>query len=178
MLNGFTVSLIIISIFTFSAHAKTLELKNNSRSIFIQEKTKWELGKDLFGMPFIYFSPQSNSQRSSISFTDTGADLELDVKALSTNQTKYQNGRKNWAQKVGATPLSFLPYDVKLNKHGHKIHQIGFNYSHEGKNYSEKSFYIECRGKLLFSKALRLDVNENHDKDFLELLETLDCGGV
>lgn len=160
------------------AHAGSLELKKNTRSIYIEEKDDWRLGKDFFGMPFIYFSPQVNGQRSNISFTDTGAELELDVKSLANNQADYQKNKKEWANQVGATPISFVPYEVSLNKHGHKIHKIGFNYEHEGKTYAEKSFYIECRGKLIFSKSLRLDVNAAHDKDFSDLLGSLDCGGV
>lgn len=155
-----------------------MELKKNSGSIFVEEKQDWTLGKDLFGMPFIYFSPQVNGQRSNISFTDTGAELELDIKALAKTQEKYQKGRKNWAEKVGALPLAFRPYEVKINQHGHRVHNIGFSYSHEGKTYFEKSYYIECRGKILFSKSLRLKENEQHEKDFSELISTLDCGGV
>ena len=168
----------IVSTFSISSHAKTLELEKNTRSIFVDEKEGWTLGKDIFGMPFIYFSPQSNGQRSNISFTDTGADLEIDIKSLATTQDKYQDGRKAWAEQVGAMPLGFLPYQVTVNKHGHKVHRIGFTFEHEGKAYNEKSFYIECRGKIIFSKALRLKENEKHDKDFDELLTSLDCGGV
>ncbi len=163
---------------SLSAHAKVLELKKNKGTIFITEKNQWMLGKDLFGMPFIYFSPQKNGQRSNISFTDTGAELELDIKILAENQNKYQVGRKKWADTVGADPLSFDPYEVKINKNGHRIHRVGFNYAHEGKVYSEKSYYIECKGKLLFSKSLRLKENSSHEKDFEDLLSTLDCGGI
>lgn len=160
------------------AHAGSLELKKSTRSIYIEEKQDWRLGKDLFGMPFIYFSPQVNGQRSNISFTDTGADVELDINSLAKSQNDYQSNKKEWAKSVGANPISFVPYEVKINKHGHKVHRIGFNYEHEGKSYNEKSFYIECRGKILFSKSLRLQENEVHDKDFNDLLGSLDCGGV
>ncbi len=129
-------------------------------------------------MPFIYFSPSQNGQRSNISFTDTGAELELDIKLLAQNQDQYQRGRKVWAHTVGADSLSFTPYIVKINKYGHRIHSIGFNYVHEGKTYSERSHYIECKGKLLFSKSLRLKNNESHERDFQDLLHSLDCGGV
>jgi hypothetical protein len=158
--------------------AKTLELKHQNRTIFIKEFSNWELGKDLFGMPFIYFSPQKNGQRSNISFTDTGASLELDVKSLAENQKDYQKGRKEWAETVGASPLSFSPYKVTTNKLGHRVHQIGFSYQHEQKVYEETSYYIECRGKILFSKSLRLRENDEHDKNFRELIESIDCGGV
>ncbi len=170
--------LLLLSFISLSYKAHSLELKKNTRSIFIEEKNDWRLGRDLFGMPFIYFSPESNGQRSNISFTDTGADLELDVKSLATTQDKYQANKKQWAEQIGATPLGFVPYEVTVNKHGHKIHRIGFNYSHEGESYNEKSFYIECRGKILFSKSLRVKENQMHDKDFDDLLSSLDCGGV
>src|SRR4051795_8594608 len=83
---------------TLSAGAKSLELTRNTGSIFIQEKTNWKMGKDLFGMPFIYFSPQVNGQRSNISFTDTGANLELDMKALDKNQSDFKKSKEAWAK--------------------------------------------------------------------------------
>lgn len=176
-----SVYILMFSILTgisLTSYAKTIELKKNTRSIFINEKKGWTLGKDLFGMPYVYFSPKENGQRSNISFTDTGANLELEVKSLTTSQKNYQRGRKNWAKKVGATILGFNPYNVSINKHGHKLHRVGVNYIHDHKTYFEKSVYIECRGKILFSKSLRLSQNEIHEKEFSEILSNLDCGGI
>ena len=170
--------MILFILFSFAAQAKVLELKKNTGTIFIPEKSNWMLGKELFGMPFIYFAPEKNGQRSNISFTDTGAELELNINSLATTQEKYQTGRKNWAKKVGADPISYEPYEVKINKNGHRVHRIGFIYAHEGKVYAEKSYYVECRGKILFSKSLRLRENASHEKDFQDLLGSLDCGGV
>ena len=167
-----------LAVLSPQVYSNTLELKDSTRSIFISQKEQWELGKDLFGMPFIYFSPRLNGQRSNISFTDTGAELELDIAALAKSQENYQKDKNEWALQIGASPQGFSPYEVTINQHGHKIHKIGFNFSHEGESYIEKSFYIECRGKILFSKALRLKENSSHDKDFDEILNTLDCGGV
>lgn len=177
-MKGFFVLFFVVSIFSPTAQGKTLELKKDGRSIFIEEKKAWTLGKDLFGMPFIYFSPSTNGQRSNISFTDTGAELELDVKSLKSSELVYQEGKKKWAETIGVKVLGFDSYEVSTNKYGHQVHRIGFNYEHEGKTYNEKSFYIECRGKILFSKTLRLSQNQQHDKDFIELINTLDCGGV
>jgi hypothetical protein len=174
----YIVVVIILAVFSLSSQAKILELKKNSGTIFIPEKSNWKLGKELFGMPFIYFAPSANGQRSNISFTDTGAELELDIKTLAKTQKTYQMGRKKWAETVGALAISYEPYEVKVNKNGHRIHRVGFNYSHEGKAYAEKSYYIECKGKLLFSKSLRLRENEAVEKDFADLLGSLDCGGV
>lgn len=170
--------LICAGLMSLKTHAGSLELKKQSHSIYIEEKTDWNLGRELFGMPFIYFSPQSHGQRSNISFTDTGAEVELDVSALELTQNVYQETKKKWAEQIGATTESFTPYRLTVNKHGHKIHRVGFNFQHEGRSYNENSFYIECRGKILFSKSLRLKENHMHDKDFEDFISTLDCGGV
>ncbi len=170
--------LILIFFTSNFADAKSLELKKNTRSIFIEEKADWTLGKDLFGMPFIYFSPQVNGQRSNISFTDTGADLELDIKSISSSQDFYRDNKKKWAEQVGAKIDGFSDLESFSNKHGHKVHKIGVEYTHEDDSYVEKSYYIECRGKILFSKSLRLKSNAIHDNDFTDLIQNLDCGGV
>jgi hypothetical protein len=169
--------------FIFLAHASVasagkLELKKDQASIFIQEVTGWELVRDLFGMPFVYFSPLQSGQRSNISFTDTGARLALEIKALAQNQRDYQHGRREWSRQIGATTVSFYPYEVRINSRGHRVHQIGHSYEHEAKVYSEKSYYIECRGKIVFAKSLRLRSNDDHEKDFHTLIDSLDCGGI
>lgn len=169
---------VLLCLLTWQVQAKTLDLKLENRSIYIEDKSQWELKREIFGMPFLYFSPQINGQRSNISFTDTGAEVQLDVKALESSQSKYQKGREKWAESVHAKVISFLPYKSSTNKFGHKVHRIGVSYEHEELTYVEKSFYIECRGRIIFSKALRLAKNVQHDKDFNDLIEKLDCGGL
>jgi hypothetical protein len=178
MKNFFFLFVIILASFSESTQAKSLELKFDTSIIFLQARPGWSLGKELFGIPFVYFSPQVNGQRSNISFTDTGAEIELDVQTIAASQNKYQETRKAWAQKVNAIALGFIPYQVKVNQHGHKVHSIGFLYQHEGKAYKEKSYYIQCRGKILFSKSLRLQENEVHEQNFDDLISGLDCAGV
>jgi hypothetical protein len=161
-----------------TSYSKSIELKKNGKSIFVEDKKNWKLGKDLFGMPFILFSPRDNGQRSNISFTDTGARLELDFKELQKNQDSFKSHKKEWASTVGAEIKSFSSYKTSLNKYGHRIHQIGLNYLFKEKSYQESSYYIECRGKIIFSKSLRLTESSQHEKDFNDYIQNLDCGGV
>jgi hypothetical protein len=173
------LTLVFILLLTIqNSFARMIELKKGTRSIFIEEKDGWTLGKEMFGIPFWYFSPNSNGQRSNITFTDTGAELALDIGSLSSAQSSYQEDKKNWAKAVDAKVEKFLPYEVMINRHGNRVHKIGFSYTHEEKSYVERSFYIECRGKILFSKALRLKINRQHDKEFDEIITSLDCGGL
>lgn len=174
----FFIIAFILNFISIALAAAPLSLNKNGTSIFISQKDGWRLEKDLFGIPFIYFSPIANGQRSNISFTDTGADLELDIKILGSTQSEFQKIKRNWAKQIAASPLNFIPYQVSINMHGHKVHQIGFVYEHKGKRYQEKSFYIECRNKLIYSKSLRLVKNKAHEKIFSEILNDLDCGGI
>jgi hypothetical protein len=177
MVTG-AILVFILAAFPARSHAKTVELSNGARRLLVEEKTGWTLGRDLFGMPFIFFSPQTNGQRSNISFTDTGAEVALDVGALAKNQDQYQEGRRRWARQVEATPLGFTPYEAFVNARGHRVHKIGFSYAFQGKTYVERSYYVECRGRILFSKSLRLTENDKHEKDFSDLVGSLDCGGA
>lgn len=162
-------------LFTFNAFA-TLELSHSGHNLYVDNSKNWELGKDLFGIPFILFSPQKNSQRSNISFTHTGAELELDVKILKENASDYQENKKKWANLHQVEILKFLPYKSFLNSHDHRVHSIGMSYIHRNKNYVETSFYIECKGQIVFSKSLRLQENESDEKYFHSLINSLDCG--
>jgi len=158
--------------------AKSLELKKDGKTIFIQNKSRWTLGKDLFGMPFILFSPQENGQQSNISFTDTGAKLTLDFEALKENQDSFKRNKDEWADTIGAQINGLNPYETSINNNGHRVHKIGITYTFKQKKYFENTYFLECRGRLIFSKSLRLTENEKHENEFKEMIENLDCGGV
>lgn len=171
-------ALIVLALMTFNTRAETLELKKDQYSIYFEEVSDWSLSRDLFGIPFIYFSPQTNGQRSNISFNSTNVELQLDFKSLNASQDKYKENKEAWSEKVNATPLKFLPLKSFINKNGHKVYSIGFDYQHQEKTYSEMSYYIECKGKLIFSKSLRLKENVIHDVNFDHIISSLNCGEV
>ena len=161
----------------FSAYASTTQVLVTERGqILISQLQDWELGKDMFGMPYIYFSPQMNGQRSNISFTATGVETDLDLTTLGKNQETYKKMKLQWLESVSGKAVSFVPYKRWKNSQGHVVHQIGFEYLHEELSYVETSFYVDCRSKLIFSKSLRLKVNHQHQNDFEKLITDMDCG--
>jgi hypothetical protein len=168
--------LILILFISLPVHA--LELKRNNSVVTIDELPDWTLSKDLFGIPFIYFSPEQNGQRSNISFTDTEVEFKLNPNDLQSTQETYQSNKRAWATQVNAKPISFIPFETFKNKKGHQVHKIGFNYEHEGKRYVESSYYINCHKKIIFSKSLRLKENSSHESLFSDFIHSLDCGGV
>lgn len=146
--------------------------------MIINEISGWKIANNILGIPFIYISPKINGQRSNISFTDTGSELSLNIKSLALGQDNYQLNKKEWAKEIGATIFNFSPYTVKINKHGHKIHEIGLTYEEARQQYKEKSHYIECKGNIYFSKSLRLLKNVEHEKDFNDIINNFDCVGI
>ncbi len=174
------MKLLFLLLLIFSTHslvwAETQTLSTAQGRILIPILKKWELGKNLFGMPFLYFSPQTNGQRSNISFTDTGVNLEIDLSRLRANNESYHKIKNDWAQSIGGKIIAFHPFKIWKNDQGHAVHEIGVEYIHENKSYLEKSFYVDCKGKLIFAKSLRLKLNQEHQKDFDLLLNKLDCG--
>ena len=170
--------LAVISFILFSQFvmAKDLYLPHKSGNLITVEKDNWELGKDMFGIPYMYFSPKANGQRSNIVFAATGAEIAFDTSDIGNSIKKYEKIKKDWAAKNESKVTSYIPYRFWSNYHGHKVHQAGFSYEHEEKKYVEHSYYIECKGKMYFSKSLRLKENAKHEVDFEDLIKHLDCG--
>lgn len=169
---------LILSILLLASTCYGEELTHQGHTIYVDNPQQWEVGKDLFGIPFILFSPQKNTQRSNISFAHSGVELELDIKTLKNNQKDYQDNKIKWAQTHDIKIEGFLPYQSFVNLHKHQVHSIGMSYTHKNKTYIENSFYIECKGKIVFSKGLRLKVNEQDEAYFKSLINSLDCGVI
>ena len=158
------------------AESNIQKLETDYGKIFIPEYKDWEMGRDMYGMPFIYFSPQENSQRSNISFTYTGVEVLVNLAEMGQDPKGYRELKDNWAKTVDATPLDYHPYKNWKNNHGHIVHEVGFDYSFKNKKYNEKSYYINCRGQLVYAKSLMLTVNKEHAPELLKLVQELDCG--
>ncbi len=171
-------SLVVVTSFIISqfAFAADLTLPHKNGTIVTIAKDDWELGKDMFGIPYMYFSPKENGQRSNITFAPTGAHIDFDTTNIALGMRDYEKLKKEWAKKTESTVQSFIPYRLWSNIYGHKVHQVGFSYKNEEKVYVENSFYIECKGKMFFSKSLRLDENKKHEKEFEDLIKHIDCG--
>lgn len=171
-----SLAVFALSIFSMVALAKDLTMPHKSGTLITVEKEDWEMGKDMFGIPYMYFSPKKNGQRSNITFAATGADISFDTTNIAGGMRDYEKMKKEWAQKTESTVQGFIPYRFWSNLYGHKIHQVGFSYKNEEKIYVEHSFYIECKGKMYFSKSLRLEENKVHEKEFEDLIKHIDCG--
>lgn len=167
---------LLILCVSFAASAKDLKLVTAQGQILVPELAGWELGRDMFGMPFILFSPRANGQRSNMSLTATGVDVEINLSDMAKNPEAFRAQKQQWAESVGATVTSYVPYSTRRNLHDHQIHSIGFEYTHLDKHYVETSHYVDCRKRLIFAKTLRLKANGDHEQSFQRLLSDLDCG--
>ena len=171
----FIVLMMLLSSWSW-AQTNTQKLETEYGKIYVPEYSDWEMGRDMYGMPFIYFSPQENSQRSNISFTYTGVEVLVNLAEMGQDPKGYQELKDNWAKTVEAKPLDYHAYKSWKNNHGHTVHEVGFDYEFKKKRYHEKSYYINCRGQLVYAKSLMLMINKDHAPKLLRLVQELDCG--
>lgn len=165
---------ILLSI-PLSLRADTHTLDNIRGTITIPQLEGWELAKNVFGMPYIYFSPKANGQKSNISFTHSGVEFPFRPEEMDESLVKYRKLKREWTEKVGAEFDSVLNHEVRETLLGHRVYQFGFTYTFNASDYIEKSYYIDCGGDMLFVKSLRLRVNEAHDAQFDQLIGGINC---
>lgn len=168
------VNILIIVVWSGLLHAETLDF-NSSGKLFAPLVKDWELKKNVMGFPFIMFSPQDHGQKSNLSFLASGENLQFDEARMKKEIDQYKEIKQKWADQIGAKITKVFPLESSLNSKGHKIHTVGVNYLFDKQNYMEKSFYLECRGKLYFSKSLMLMENSYHAKAVDQIMKELDC---
>ncbi|MGE3609803.1 MAG: hypothetical protein AB7I27_09485 [Bacteriovoracaceae bacterium] len=168
---------IIFFLFIYSAFAvaiERIELKDDYQTIYVDKINNWTMARNLFGIPFTFFSPKLHGQRSNISFTDTGVKLGLDKTSIS-DVKEYKRMKEKWSEQTDSVIITFLSFESYLNQFKHQIYKIGFIFQNEGKNYVETSYYIQCRKQIIFSKSLRLEANKEHEVYFNQLIQSLNC---
>ncbi|GAB4010255.1 MAG: hypothetical protein Fur0010_02530 [Bdellovibrio sp.] len=168
------VGLLIMCVWSHYSFGEVLNF-DKSGKLYVDIHKSWELKKDVFGFPFMAFSPTEMGQKSNLSFLASGESLAFDEVRMKKEVDDYKKIKTDWAEKVGAKILKTYPLSTNVNSKGHKIHKIGIDYSFNNKNYIETSYYIECRGKLYFSKSLLLRENSSRQKDVDEMIKGLDC---
>lgn len=137
--------------------------------------SEWSLKHNIFGMKNWLFSPKLNNSKSSLTVTDTKAKIELQIEVIEKNHKKYEVLKSNWANKTNAKVISFRPMQTFKNSHGHPVSKIGFSYIHKETTYVENSYYISCRGNILFAKSLRSEKNKVHETNFQKVIQSMDC---
>jgi hypothetical protein len=155
--------------------AKTTTLKLERGEIFFSKPSSWQVKHDLFGIKNWLFSPKENGIRSNLTITDTKVNIELNSEIIKKNHESYVRLKQNWARKVNATPVSYSPLILWKNQHGHFVNEISFNYVFKKKQYQETSYYLECRGNLVYIKSLMIMQNQEHKKDLREVVNSMDC---
>lgn len=169
------ISFICLHIFTLQASDDVLLLAHPRGNIEIIKIDNWEMAENVFGIPYIYFSPLENGQRSNISFTHTGLDFPFDENDLEGSLVEYRSLKQVWAKKVGAEIISFSNHELYETSQGHPVHQFSFSFRSNESQYIETSYYLACFEKMIFIKSLRLIQNTSHELAFTRLINSIRC---
>jgi hypothetical protein len=121
----------------------------------------WQTTKDLFGMPLQILGPFENGSRPVIAITPTGIAVEkLDANKIAKEQKDYSAGRQKWLSKYGGKAIEFYPYKEEKWGNGTVVHSIGYRYQLAGNEFSERSYFAICSGKLYHLKTLLRKAHE------------------
>ena len=154
---------------------KRLQLKGSQGIVTVPALADWRLEKNVMGLPFVYFSPKLNGERSNLSIISTSSEIEFQSLKLKQDQKSYMAGKLAWAKKVNAEIIRQKPFKVWVNEFGLKVHQIGIEYRYNLKNYSEVSYFIGCEKRTLILKSLNLDSNSQHQRSFETIVNEINC---
>jgi hypothetical protein len=160
---------------SLSAGAKEIKIPSDGGLILFNAPASWELKHDIFGMENWLFSPKLNNSRSNITVTNTKSKIQLNFDSIKKSRKNYEKLKQNWADRVQAKVISFKPMKAQKNTNGNLVNSIGFSYVFKGKKYIEDSYYIDCRGTVVFVKSLRLEVNLDHQEDINQMINSMDC---
>jgi hypothetical protein len=157
------------------AAVQSFQLKNVGVEIEVPER--WQVARDLFGLPLQILGPQNGTFRPVLSLTDTPlSNIIFDTTKSKPNEGLYQKGRTTWLKKKGGKLISFLPYK-SFQSHQMDFHEIGFEFWLKNLAYREKTYVFLCKNKLVYLKTLESRQNKlSHELVFKKIIASLKCG--
>ena len=122
----------------------------------------WQTTKDFFGMPLQILGPMESGGRPVIAVTPTGIAVDkMDGKVLGKDQKDYSAGREKWLAKYSGKSIEYFPYKEEKWPDGSVAHSIGYRYQIGANEFTERSYFVVCSGKLFHLKTLLRKAHES-----------------
>jgi hypothetical protein len=151
---------ILLSVHLGEARAAENAYKLSHSSIRIEKPEGWQAAHGLFGMPLTLLGPEADSSRPVIGITDTGQKSEVIENKITNDTTIYRKERSHWVEKHQGKVLEFLPPEKQNLNPDSSAESVGFRYEIANIAYSERSYFINCKGRLYHVKTLVNDSQE------------------
>lgn len=169
---------ILISINTF-AHAGVEEFSIQNHKLKLDVPREWLTRTDMLGLPLAIVSPlQADNNRVVISLAQASQGDEkvlLGESFIEASSKEFQGNKKQWLEKNKGHLVEFIPNEIISLGKGHRALVLGYIYDLNGKRNTEKSYYIECGGRIYFGKILVNKTNEALMPLAHKTLESLQC---
>jgi hypothetical protein len=130
-------------------------------------KSGWQDPEDLFGMPLTILGPEQDGARPVITVTPTTVAPSFDSKKLADDR-EYKEGREAWLAKKGGKAIRYFPYAAEKWGKSVEVHSMGYEYTLNDHQFSEKTYFAMCKGKLFHLKSL---IRQDQEKEFGEAVE-------
>jgi hypothetical protein len=170
------IFIFIIGLLIPLAEAKITYLPTDKPFIELSTPTGYKLHKDFLGLPWVFIEEGNENNRSSLAISISGiSNIDLDSKLLKENYKQYEDGRRTWAMKSGATIKKFLPYESIKNSQQKEIHSGGHIYQNDKGTFYERTFYAECPKTMINLKIL-IDVSKTAKlNELISSVKSLRC---
>jgi len=170
-----TLILLLCTLVLSNTYAKSFKLKDSKGSSVIKMSDDWTYLKDSMGLPHVFVSKGENPN-STLSITHVDIkELKLDPKKLAKTQEVYQDGRKRWAKKRKIEIITFTKYVNFKNMNKVNFHVVGLKYKLNENNFLEKSYYAECKKKLVHLKSVVFYKHLELGKQLLDSVDNFRC---
>lgn len=174
----FKITLLWLPIFGLTqayAQEKTFELKHQIVKATLP--TGWEVVDSLMGQDLTFFGPWKNDSRPIVSVTAIDTfDGSFSLGQMRRNEQDYRKGRMDFLKRSDGELVRFIPYKRVAWPYLEEVHQIGYQYKHQGLEFIEMNYYYKCDRQLHMTSSL-LTVGEEalHGQELKALLESLKC---
>ncbi len=117
---------------------------------------EWKPVQNFFGIPVTLFGPVSTKKvRTIIQLIPTEANALLQNESeLKAFNTKYPEDKKKWLKGRNGSLLSVLPAAIEENAKKEKMIVAGLAYRLGDQAFTEKTYYINCKSKVVQLKLL------------------------
>lgn len=146
----------LIFCISFSAHGAVQTIDWNNRKFKLNFDSEWKTAQNFFGIPVTLFGPMSVKKvRTIIQIipTEANALLQNETELKAFNRT-YPENKKKWLKARSGSILSVLPAAIEENDKKQKMVVAGLAYRLGDQAFTEKTYYINCKSKVVQLKLL------------------------
>lgn len=122
-------------------------------SVSIDVPAGWQSAEGLYGIDLMILGPEVAGDRPVVSVIDLGESPAIELDDPKSDEQEYRTGREEWLAAKEGKFIKLIPLRIDSIADA-KGFTVGYRYSLEGKEYTENTWYVVCKGNAYNLKTL------------------------